>query len=269
MSHTPFPEYNRIVVPESFPEGLSKSICHILAKSIDETFVITDDICKNDLLIIGGAGGRLSGWVDYAEKNSICFLCVEKGYLNWKKPTRYRITPNNNQTTMIKKGFDDLRFKELGRSIKPWKYGEDILIVCPSEKVISDYCADLSVDEWVDKTVSMISKISDRKIIVRQKPSKKERNRSSFVKSLENCHCIVTIHSMAAAESLCEGVPVFCLSEGAFSNFSSSDLTKIETPFYPDNRGDLLNCLSYLQFTQPEIASGKAWLRVKEYFYNY
>lgn len=259
-------DYSRIVIPESFPDGNSKSICHSLAGSIHPGYSVTDEVNGDDLLIIGGAGGRLTGWINFAKQNNINFLCVEKGYLNWKKPVRYRITPNNNQTTLIKKGLDDSRFREFSRKIKSWNTGEHILIVCPSEKIINEFFDNLTLDEWIKNTIIEIKKYSSKNIIVRKKPSKKERNILPFTTSLTNCHCVVTFHSMAAAEALCEGIPVFNLSNGAFNDYTLADLSLIETPLYPNDRQDLFNCLAYLQFTQAEIADGMAWSVVKNYF---
>lgn len=254
----------RIVVPKSTPPGTSYSLCIALANTIDKKFVVTDDVKNDDVVILGGSFFRTE-FSEYVKNQSINFLCVEKGYLNWGKKNKFRITPNYDQTLFVKEGYDDKQFKKLMRTIKPWQHGDNIIIVCPSEDV-TQYYYKTTVDRWLEKIINELKVYTNKNIIIRKKSSKKERKIDLFVKALNDCHCVITMHSMAAAEALCEGVPVFYLSKGTFTEFSSDDLKKINEPFYTKNREKLFNCLSYLQFSTEEIKSGVAWENTKKYF---
>jgi hypothetical protein len=44
---------------------------------------------------------------------------------------------------------------------------------------------------------------------------------------------------------------------------SHTDLSLIETPFYPDNREDWIDSLLSNQYTMSEIENGFAWNRLK------
>jgi hypothetical protein len=72
---------------------------------------------------------------------------------------------------------------------------------------------------------------------------------------------LVTFQSNAAVESVFQGIPVFVLAPTcAAAPVGLTDLSKIETPYYPDR--DKLqawgNHLAYGQFHISEIKNGKA-----------
>jgi hypothetical protein len=70
----------------------------------------------------------------------------------------------------------------------------------------------------------------------------------------------VSFNSIAAIESVAYGVPAFVSVPCAASALASTDLTKIATPFYPDETLVHQHCasLAYGQFTPEEIVNGTA-----------
>ena len=62
-------------------------------------------------------------------------------------------------------------------------------------------------------------------------------------------------------ESIAYGVPAFVSVPCAASPLALTDLTKIETPYYPDEMLVKRQCcsLAYGQFTYEEIINGTAW----------
>lgn len=203
-------------------------------------------------------------------KNNRTFFYMDTGYfgneISLKNPHGWkywhRIVKNDLQHHDIIDRPDD-RFKNFNKTFAPWKKtGRKILIAAPDEKPMKFYGIDF--DKWVEETVSTIKKYTDRPVEIRQ------RNKSRIDRVKENTlqealnndvFALVTFNSLAAVESIFHGIPAFTLSPThAASPVSLQDLSKIESPFYPEQ--DLLNKwarhLSYGQFHISEIQSGKA-----------
>jgi hypothetical protein len=70
----------------------------------------------------------------------------------------------------------------------------------------------------------------------------------------------VAFNSIAALESVIYGVPSFVTVPCAASPLALTDLTKINTPYYPDESLVKQQCysLAYGQFTNEEIENGTA-----------
>lgn len=174
----------------------------------------------------------------------------------------HRIVKNDLQHNEIIDRPDD-RFQIHNKKFKPLKKtGRKILIAAPDEKPMKFYGLDL--EEWLSNTVEEIKKYTDRPIEIRRR-DKQRINRTINKPFLDAIHddvfALVTFNSNAAVESIFEGIPVFTLSPtSAASPVGLQDLSKIESPFYPDE--DLLYkwaChLSYGQFHTIELRSGKA-----------
>ena len=111
---------------------------------------------------------------------------------------------------------------------------------------------------WEQDIVKELKKYTDREIRVRYKD-----NKNTFSQDLEGAWAIVSSQSTAAIDSLREGIPSFCESTSCALPMSLTDLSKIETPFYPDNREEWLDSLIANEYTLTEIGNGFAWNRLK------
>ena len=80
---------------------------------------------------------------------------------------------------------------------------------------------------------------------------------------LSGAWAVVTCQSTAAVDALLEGVPSFCDKMSMAKPVSYTDLSLIDTPFYPDNREEWFNSLLANQYFINEIRDGTAWNRVK------
>jgi hypothetical protein len=74
-------------------------------------------------------------------------------------------------------------------------------------------------------------------------------------------HCLVTYNSIAATEAVLLGKPAFTLGPNAAESVCLSDLSQIETPYYPslEEVARWAAHLSYCQFTEVEMKDGTAW----------
>jgi hypothetical protein len=205
------------------------------------------------------------------------FWYMDSGYLGNRKYVNnprgdkvwHRIVPNNLQhSTVISRPPD--RWWRLNMSpVAPLKNGRKILIAAPDEKPCIFY--DIKLNDWLQTTVDTIKKHTDRPIEIRQRdPNRQTRVANSMESALTDVHALVTFNSIAATESVMAGVPAFVLAPcNAALPVSNTDLSKIESPWYPDR--DFLEMwlrhLAYCQFSNQELADGTA-LRILQETYN-
>ncbi len=198
------------------------------------------------------------------------FYYMDTGYFgNEKNPSNpngwkywHRIVKNDLQHGEIIPRPDD-RFKQFNKKFTPWKKtGSKILIAKPDIKPCKFY--DIDLDEWVQQTVNTIKQHTDREVVIRERaPKRIDRIATDTLQqALDNdVYALVTFNSVAAVEAIFHGIPAFTLAPAnAASPVSLQDLTKIETPYYPD--ADKLyawGChLAYGQFHVNELKNGKA-----------
>lgn len=198
------------------------------------------------------------------------FYYVDTGYFGNEKTKSnpngwkywHRIVKNNLQHDEIIERPND-RFKKFNKKINSWKKGgAKILIAKPDEKPCRFYNVD--VDTWLSQTIAEIKKFTDRQIVVRERnPLRINRLNDTLTDALNNdIFCLVTFNSNAATEAVFHGIPVFTLAPcHAAAPMGLQDLSKIETPFYPDDdyRYQWACHLAYGQFHTTEFKNGSVW----------
>lgn len=145
---------------------------------------------------------------------------------------------------------------------KGWKPpGNKILLVLPNPKACNFY--DISCDEWIETTTSIIKQQTDMPIEVRVKGSRVDRNHGYSIYDAFDSGVFATVcfNSIAALESVLYGIPAFVQVPCVASPLVSNDLSKLLTPFRPDESMIKKVCynLAYGQFTIEEMSSGAAW----------
>ena len=193
------------------------------------------------------------------------YLHYDKGYIfNNKVPDTFRLTYNSLQESKIF-SCDDTRLKNFSIDLKPWKKtGDYVLIVAPDEFPIQYYTEFQNEYDWAMWCKGEIRKHTDRKIFIRHKEKRKQRSNDPLSLYLKDAWAVVTHQSLACIESICSGIPVFNLAPSCCDNMALQDLSKIEYPFYPDNRWEWLKSLSHGQFTHEEIRDGSALRMLEE-----
>jgi hypothetical protein len=208
------------------------------------------------------------------------FYYIDTGYFgNFTSPGNssgkklfHRIVKNDLQKHWLEKHSSD-RWQEICKidpryQWKDWKKkGRKILIIVPNRKscVFYGYDVDPYVNgekPWLIKTIETIKKHTDMEIIIREKGSRSARQHHSIFDALdEGVFATVAFNSIAALESVIYGVPAFVTVPCAASPLALTDLTKITTPYYPDEDLISKHCrsLAYGQFTSEEIVNGTAW----------
>ncbi len=191
--------------------------------------------------------------LDHARSEGRDFWYGDHAY--FKRFRFYRITRNALQHSG-KGEADASRFARLGITIEPWKTGRHVLVCPPDRK----YARCIGMDEkaWLAGTLATLRRHTDRPIRIRKREGA-ERNPVSLADDLKGAHALVTHHSNAAVEALCMGIPIFVTAECAARGMAETDLTKIESPRYPDDRLRWASVLAANQWTLPEMRQGRAW----------
>lgn len=199
--------------------------------------------------------------------DSRTFYYMDSGYVgNYKSPINpngwkwfHRIVKNDLQHSDIIDRPSD-RWEKLNYKIPKWKKtGKNILLVMPSEKPAKFYGIDLA--QWREETIDKLKQYTDRPIVVREKADRPTRIVNTIYQDLDDAFALVTYQSIAATEAVLYGVPSFGLAPNAASPVSLSDLSKIESPYYPDaDHVYKWAChLAYGQFHIDELKNGTAY----------
>jgi hypothetical protein len=200
------------------------------------------------------------------------FFYMDGGYFgnypNAKNPRGdklyHRIVKNNLQHTEILK-FPSDRWEALGQPIKPRKPGKHVLLVVPSEKPCKFYGIDLQA--WIANTVELIKKHTDRPIIIRMKGTRRDRLTRSIFEDFVNAHATVTLNSVAAVESILEGIPAITLAPTAADPVAERQIANIENPFMPDPEMifQWASGLAYGQYHIDELKNGSVYKLIYEH----
>ena len=181
------------------------------------------------------------------------------------KKLYHRIVKNELQKSVIEDRPGD-RWESLIRSDPRLKWpgwktkGNKILLILSNPKSYNYF--GYNMQEWWDATVATIKQHTDMPIVVKHKGSRSHRHINSIYDVLDSgIFATVSFNSIAAIESIAYGVPAFVTVPCAATPLASTDLTKITTPYYPNEDLVLKHCrgLAYGQFTAEEIANGTAW----------
>lgn len=217
-----------------------------------------------------------------ALERNIDFYFLDHPYFFRREAIRTGKTNSNTKSLfrrLVKNDFNISKITDINpdkynyfRNIKPEKFvikdwkktGSNILVFPPSYWMC--HTMGLDYEKLLENTINEIKKHTDRNIVIRHKKQDGVNNPVSLTTDLDNAWAVVSMQSNAANESIMYGVPSFTI----FNKYSSAvpmslqDLSKIETPFYPDNRYEWLCNLCNHIFTIDEITSGKAFRYVEQ-----
>lgn len=177
----------------------------------------------------------------------------------------HRIVKNELQKSVIENRPAD-RWEALVKGDRRLKWpgwkknGNKILLVLSNPKSCHYFGYDMQ--QWWDTTVETIKKYTDMPIIVRHKGSRSDRHENSIYDVLDTgIYATIAFNSIAAMESVAYGIPAFTTVSCAATPLTTTDLSKILNPYYPDEDLVYKHCcnLAYGQFTSEEIANGTAW----------
>ena len=140
------------------------------------------------------------------------------------------------------------------------------MLVAPSDKPCEYYGIDKG--QWLAQTIQTLKKYTNRHIVIREKGDRNERTSSNVIYDAfdQDVFAVVTYNSIAAIEAVAYGIPAFALAPTAAKPVCLDDLSKIETPYYPDSEFVYrwLCSLAYGQYHLDELLNGTAWRLIQE-----
>lgn len=225
------------------------------------------DKVENSMVPVVFRGITKSKHMKKCEEIGRDYFYIDTGYFgNGRKKIFHRITKNAMQNIGPIKRRPTDRLDATGVNPAKFTKGKNILLCPPSEKAMS--CFGLVLDDWLTETIETIKKYTDRPIIVRTKPSRRDRVSSDSIEMAlsKDIHCLVTFNSIAATEALLFGKPAFTLGPNAAQHLSLNNLAKIENPYIPtkDEIVEWAAHLAYCQFSEIEMKNGTAWRILNE-----
>ncbi len=141
-----------------------------------------------------------------------------------------------------------------GLPIQRWRTRGTHILICPNSSTYFGLFR-LDAERWVATVIDQIRRVSDRPIVVRWKTTDRP-----LAEDLVNCWATVTYASAAAIMGLIAGVPCFNLAEHASARrMGLDDLSRIEHPWFPDDREGFCAVLAANQWTLAEMRAGHAW----------
>jgi len=248
---------------------------------VDDEFVIAFR-GKRDIQVWRGMAQSI-GKVDHDKD----FYYIDTGYFNGYDGTKHkewhRITKNNYQV-LSHVGYEEIKkianasypedkwrkvFNQSYHSYKPKEQqdGDKIMMIEPSLKIFKHY--NIDNEQWQRSVISKLRNYTDREIIFRSKPSRRERlssNRLEDQLRKDKIFCTITFASVAGLHSVMAGVPAIVLGPSAGDYLSNKNISDIENPYFPD--GDKIRehlfFLTQCQFNIEEIKNGTAWWYINE-----
>lgn len=212
-------------------------------------------------------------------------IYLDKGYSRHSKPDMrgweyWRVSVNGHHPTkhFEESDYPDDRVKKFGWTFEPWrKAGSHIVIAGSSEKYHAFYDLKDPTD-WARKLVKELRSRTKRQIIYRPKPSwgnavpidgTTYSEGGSIDDVLKGAHTLITHGSNACFEAVLSGVPCVVLGDAVAKPLSSTTVDEVEVPRLASDaeRQRWLNFLSYQQWTEGELASGKAWKTIRPMIY--
>lgn len=164
----------------------------------------------------------------------------------------YRTTKN----AFFHSGRGETDYKRINRRgflEMPWKKSGSDIIICPqSEDHHLRYGT--TRQDWLNKAIQEISKHTDRKIIIHGK-----FDRKPLAAFFGNAWAVVVHSSNSAVQAVMAGIPAFNTEPSTASEISCNDLSKIESPYYPDHRWHFASVLCDNEWTLEEYQRGLAW----------
>lgn len=153
------------------------------------------------------------------------------------------------------------RMAQLGIEPAPYrKDGRHIVIATQSELFFRLHL-NTTRQAWTQQVCAEIARHTDRPVVVCHKPdpSSAEWPHDNFEQVLPDAWAVVSHSSSVMVKALADGIPVFSLGDSMASNMGLDDLSRIEQPFYPEDRHRWLAVLMANQWLISEMRQGNCW----------
>lgn len=226
-----------------------------------------------DLIVLWGVRNKRK--ILDAKAMGINYLVLERGYIGDREEyTSCGFNGLNGHANFVNKGLGDLRSKQFQYLMQPFqeKRGNYILIMGQMENDAS--VRDIGWKCWLENTYNELKTITDRPIYFRPHPLAGEQSIPEGLEIIQGdlhyvvkkAHCVVTLNSNSAVDTILAGVPCTTVNKGSMAyDITSHDLRAVINPIFKD-RQQWLNELAFCQWNIEEIQGGSAWAHLKAFY---
>lgn len=243
----------------------SRNVCGAVAKGTGLPMVPVAPLQDGGVCMYGFLRGLLPT-LSAARAEGRPWVYIDRGYFRASRGDDYtgyfRLTRNGLQHDGRgdADAAADARWSALMLKLAPWRrQGKHVLVCPPGDTWLGAMGAPYATTqkEWIGKTLDQLHANTERPIRIRYKPKNVAQPEVPLIEDLQDCWALVTHASNTAVEAACAGVPVYVLGPGPGQLVGQRDLTKIESPVYPD-RESWVRVLAANQWTLDELRRGAA-----------
>jgi hypothetical protein len=268
-----------IMIAKAFAKGIDKRHAFELRRTADygEDRIFEGPTPDTDIAIVFGVKGASRQIIKEHLEVGKHAIYLDKGYTRHKGEhghtlyTRLSIDSSSPLRYMqrIKHGND--RFKELDIELKDRRDAtkDGHILFCGSSQKYHDFNGLGDAQEFAEKVLFKLRKVSQRQLVYRPKPSWTDArpipgalfsSGSQDIKdALRGCHLVVTHGSSVGMLAAFEGVPIMVFGDTLMTPIAESDITKAENPTWPEQgtRMQWACDTAYCQWTLDEMRSGR------------
>jgi hypothetical protein len=182
--------------------------------------------------------------------------------------------------------------KDLSIEVKPWRKSGNHVLLCLQRTNGFSFNYEKGIINWLTQTILDISKVTDRKIVIRKHPGDgrlhtavehvmasyktkiknmiRATSNTRIEEDLKDAWCCIVYNSSPSVVSTIEGIPVFLLDldpkKSQAYPMSNINLGLIENPDMPDNRQEWLERLAMSHFSYDDIGKGLLYKAAYKFF---
>lgn len=180
----------------------------------------------------------------------------------------------NQDAHFVPSGTIPDRVKRLGIVMKDWQTTGSNILICTQRIDSEQWVGQPDLRSWIDTTITILRKYTDRKIIIRPHPRLGLINRwpgvdvikprsvpntyddYDFESALATTWAVINHNSSPGIVSIINGVPAFVSRSSLAADIANINLRSIETPSRRD-RSRWIDRMAHTEWTVEELASGK------------
>jgi hypothetical protein len=168
---------------------------------------------------------------------------------------------------------DPARYKKFNMSLQPWRRSGSNIVIALQRHDSHQWPSNVSIDQWLAKTVSELKLYTDRPIVIRPHPRQTGVGGKNypahrpvkiagtyddfdFVEAIQNAWAVVNWNSGPGSIAAINGVPVFVDQSSLAAPVGNLSLVNIESPQRPD-REQWFNELCHTEWFVDEIKEGE------------
>lgn len=269
-------ESNRrsVIIANAMAKGIAKTGDRVRLVNSREHPGVTSDVYVG----YGWGGGMRFIWEQYKAAGRPA-VYIDLGYWGRRNRTKHdgchKIVVNsrhpNDYFQRVKHPSD--RFKQLGLVVKPWRRSaatDRVLLIGMSGKAAQ--AEGLHPERWERETAALLRRKTDRVVVYRPKPNwsrarpipgtAHQGNVPVETALADGVHAVVSHHSNICVDAVLSGIPAFCV-DGVALPMSLTDMTRVDDPWYPDEREQWAWDIAYTQWNIDEMMLGLPWRHMK------